>query len=276
MSLVSRYQTHGVYASFLLHNHGIRILTDCCAPSDDSEIDTDSLAARTRQLTRTPRHAASSALSFASSVPLPPSPSVVADVIDRRTAVVRRRISRAYEDSGMLETAQTAREQLSSVVSVEALIVAFEAWCLRGELLADRYAFTVPAIPLLKTHAHAVHIPDLFLLLTSSFWGPATLWAITSFIVPLLAAYFFNLTSKPRTGRAHTQHFNYTFDPLTFNVVKGLLTYVVYQQDYTFGGWVDLESVARINSALVGGPFGVLTGCAIGVLVTFYEAIIRK
>lgn len=238
---------------------------------DDSEA--ENIISRARQVTRTPR---ASALAFAQNVPLPPSPSVVADAIDRRTAVIRRRVSQAYEDSGVLETAQTARESLSTVVSVEAIIIAFEAYCLRKELLADRYAFTIPAIKVIGTSDYAVQIPDLFLLLTSSFWGPATLWAVTSFIMPLVMAYFFNLTHRPRTGRSHATHFNYTFDPLTFNIVKALLTYIVYSQDFTFGGYVDLEYVARINSALYGGPLSVLTGCAIGILITFYEAIIRK
>jgi hypothetical protein len=207
---------------------------------------------------------------------LPPSPSVVVDAIDRNTAVIRRKVSRAFEDSGMIETTQSARESLSNVVSVEAIIIAFEAYCLRKEILADRYAFTVPAISFLGTSEYPIYVPDLFLLLTGSFWGPALLWAFTSLFVPLLAAYFFNLTSRPRPGRGHSTHFNYTFDPLTFNIIKALLTYVVYAQDVTFGGLVDLEYVARINSALYGGPSSVLVGCAIGVLITFYEAIIKK
>jgi len=239
--------------------------------SDDS--DAEGLTARARAVARTPR---ASALAFAQNVPLPPSPSVVADAIDRRTAVIRRRVSQVYERSGVMETAQVARESLSSVVSVEALIIAFEAYCLRYELLADRDAFTIPLSKVYGKTDYPVQIPDLFLLLTGSFWGPATLWAFTSFIIPLFAAYFFNLTSKPRTGRSHTTHFNYSFDPLTFNIVKALLTYVVFQQDNTFGGLVDLEYVARINSALYGGPSSVLVGCFIGILVTFYEAIIKK
>lgn len=198
------------------------------------------------------------------------------DAIDRRTAVVRSKVSSLYENSGVIEHAQATRETLSTVMSVEALIIAFEAYCLRKEVLADRYAFTVPAIKLLGTSSHAVKIPDMFLLLTSSFWGPAVLWSVTSFAIPLLASYFFNLTSKPRTGRSHTAHFHYAFDPLTFNIVKALLTYVIFFQDYTFGGLVDLEYVARINSSLHGGPSSVLVGCAIGILVTFYEAIIKK
>lgn len=239
--------------------------------SDDS--DADGLTSRARAVARTPR---SSALAFAQNVPLPPSPSVVADAIDRRTAVIRRRVSQVYEDSGVMETAQVARESLSSVVSVEVLIMLFEAYSLRSELLADRYAFTIPLSKIYGKKDYPVHIPDLFLLLTSSFWGPATLWAFTSFVIPLAASYFFNLTSKPKTGRSHTTHFNYSFDPLTFNIVKALLTYVVYVQDNTFGGFIDLEYITRINSALYGGPSSVLVGCFIGILVTFYEAIIKK
>src|SRR6202000_1623252 len=119
-------------------------------------------------------------------------------------------------------------------------------------------------------------IPDLFLLLTSSFWGPATLYLFTTILVPLFAAYFVNLTSKPRSRSSHTAHFNYAFDPLTFNIVKALLVFVIFGQDVTFGGLVDLEYVARINSALYGGWQGVLVGSGIGALVTLYEAIIKK
>ena len=177
-----------------------------------------------------------------------------------------------YEESGIIENTHAAREALSTVVTVQFLIVAFELYKLRPEILADRYAFTIPAIKLLGTHAYDIKIPDLFLLLTSSFWSPATLWGFTSLLIPLFAAYFINLTSKPSRGRG-ISHFNYEFDPLTFNIVKALLTFVVYGQDVTFGGLVDLESVARINSAIYGGWKGVLVGNGIGALVTLYEAV---
>jgi hypothetical protein len=114
------------------------------------------------------------------------------------------------------------------------------------------------------------------LLLTSSFWGPATIWAFITLFVPLFTAYFVNLTSKPRSRSSHTAHFNYAFDPLTFNIVKALLVYLVLGKDVTFGGLVDLEYVARVNSALYGGWPGVLVGTGIGALVTLYEAIIKK
>jgi hypothetical protein len=240
--------------------------------SDDSEVEPANTRARTA-LTRTPR---ASALAFASSVPLPPSPAVVADAIDRRTQALRTRVSKAYKQSGLTESAEATREALSTVVSVQAIVLAFELYNLRKELLADRYAFTIPAIVLLNTSPYDVKIPDLFLLLTSSFWGPAALWAATSLIIPLVAAYFFNLTAKPSRTRSHSTHFTYAFDPLTFSIVKALLTFVIYGQDVTFGGFVDLEYVARINSALYGGWQGVLVGTGITSLVTLYEAVLKK
>lgn len=188
---------------------------------------------------------------------------------------MRSKVAGYYEQSGVVETAQATRENLSSITAIQGLVVLFELWNLRPELLPSRYAFTIPAIALLNTNPYPVKIPDLFLLLTSSFWGPATLWAFSSFLIPLAAAYFFNLTSKPRT-RSHGTSFNYSFDPLTFNIAKALLTYVIFGQDVTFGGFVDLEYVARINSALYGGYKGVLSGTAIGTLVTLYEAVLKK
>jgi hypothetical protein len=55
-----------------------------------------------------------------------------------------------------------------------------------------------------------------------------------------------------------------------------VLTYVIFGQDVTFGGLVDLEYVARINAALYGGYKGILAGTSIGALTTLYEAIVKK
>jgi hypothetical protein len=224
-------------------------------------------------LARTPRH---SALALASSVPLPPSPAVVADVIDRRTQALRNTVARAYEDSGILETAQATRDTLSTVQAVQFLVIAFEAFNLRKEVLADKYAFTIPSFAYLNNTPYAVKLPDFWLLFTTSFWGPVSLWSITSLVLPLVASYFFNLTAKPSRSRGGVPHFTYNFDPLTFNIAKALLTYVIYGQDVTFGGLVDLEYVARINSAIFGGYQGVLVGTAIGGLVTLYDAVLKK
>ncbi len=209
-------------------------------------------------------------------MPLPPSPSVVANAIDRKTQVIRTSVARAYEESGIIETAQATRETLSTVHAVQVFVLAFELYNLRKEVLGDKYFFTIPANSYIKSSAHEVKLPDLFLLFTTSFWGPVLLWSATSLFIPLVASYFFNLTAKPSRSRSGTPHFTYNFDPLTFNIVKALLTFVIYGQDLTFGGWVDLEYVARINSAIYGGYQGVLVGTAIGALVTLYDAALKK
>jgi hypothetical protein len=161
---------------------------------------------------------------------------------------------------------------LSSVITIESFILLFEGFNLRQEVLPNRHAFTFPSLPLLKSDPHPVNLPDFFLLLTGGFWSPTILWSFTSILVPLVAAYFFNLTTHSSRSKGH----QYQFDPLTFNVVKALLAYVVYCEDYTFGGLVDLESVARIRAATAGGWQGIVGGAAIGVLYTFYEAVVRK
>ncbi|KAH6722531.1 hypothetical protein DL95DRAFT_324623 [Leptodontidium sp. 2 PMI_412] len=243
--------------------------------TDDSEVEPATTRSRSA-LTRTPRASALSNLSFASNVPLPPSPSVVADAIDRRTQVLRSKVANMYEDSGLVEYAQTTRESLSTVQAVQAVVILFEFYNLRKEVLADRYAFTIPVINYLTSAPYDVKIPDLFLLLTASFWNPVSLWAITTLVVPFVASYFFNLTAKPSRTRSHTPHFAYKFDPLTFSIAKALMTFVVFGQDVTFGGLVDLESVARINSAIYGGWKGVLTGTGITALITLYDAVLKK
>ncbi|KAI9054115.1 hypothetical protein LZ554_001286 [Drepanopeziza brunnea f. sp. 'monogermtubi'] len=244
--------------------------------TDDSEVEPATTRAKSA-LTRTPaRGSRLSELALASNLPLPPSPSVIANQIDRQTQVIRSKISDYYEDSGVVEYAHATRENLSTVQAIQAAVVLFEAYNLRPELLADRYAFTIPAINHLTSSPHDIKIPDLFLLLTSSFWNPASLWAITTLIIPLIAAYFFNMTAKPSKSRHDEPQFNYTFDPLTFSIAKALLVFVIFGQDVTFGGLVDLESVARINSAVYGGWKGVLVGTGVTGLITLYDAVLKK
>jgi hypothetical protein len=183
-------------------------------------------------------------------------------------------VSRTLHKAGVVERAEAARETLSTAYAVEALIVLFEAFCLRREVLGDRHAFTIPGVSALGLRAQAVAVPDMFLVLTSSFWGPALLWLMTSVLVPVAAAYLFNFSGS--TGRNGRMRFATQFDPMTFAVAKGLITYAVYIQDYTFGGLVDLENVARLNSAMYGGPGSVLIGSAVAALVTMWEALAKN
>ncbi|KAK6839786.1 hypothetical protein PG990_011395 [Apiospora arundinis] len=225
-------------------------------------------------------HTPARALSLASRIPLPATPADVAEAVDRSTIAVRNRVSSIYKESGVTEATHATREYLSSVNAVLALVSIFELYFLRHEVLPDRYAFTIPAIQLLGTKDYPVMIPDLFLLLTTSFWSPAFLWACTSAILPTLFGYFFNLSVAHQSGRRTSRNSNpspdYTVDPMTFSIVKALLSFVVYGQNVTFGGWFSEESIARVNGAVYGGWKGVLVGTAVTGLFSVYDAVLKK
>ncbi|KAI2602086.1 hypothetical protein GGR54DRAFT_554545 [Hypoxylon sp. NC1633] len=230
----------------------------------------------TTAIARTPGRA----LSLASRIPLPATPADVAEAVDRSTVAVRTRVASLYKESGITEATHATRENLSTVTSVLFAISAFELYFLRPEILADRYAFTIPAIAFLGTKDFPVFIPDMFLLLTSSFWSPALLWAFTSVILPSVAGYFINLTlgssNHGRVTRRTPPPQDSVVDPLTFSIAKALISYVVYGQGITFGGWIDETSIARINTAIFGGYKGVLTGTAITGIFSIYDAVLKK
>lgn len=211
---------------------------------------------------------------------LPASPADISQAISNNTIAVRHRITSLYQDSGITEVTHATRDSLSTVTSILFLVHLFEAYFLRKEVLADRYAFTIPAISYLGTNDYPVHVPDVFLLLTTSFWSPVLLYAFTSVIIPSLVGYFFNLSaanhSHPGRGRARANQTDYSIDPLTSSIAKALITFVVYNQGVTFNGLIDELSVARINSALYGGWKGVVAGAAITGLTAIYDAVLKK
>ncbi|EAU32961.1 conserved hypothetical protein [Aspergillus terreus NIH2624] len=212
---------------------------------------------------------------------LPPSPAVVTDAIDRQTAVWRKSVTDAWTGSGVQEQSNALRATLSSVKAVEVLVLALEAYGLIRQILPLRYLATIPPVAVLHTPELAVKVPDLFVLLDGSFWAPFSLWLLTSVVVPLTAAYFFNL-SLAHTGSgpaAHTRRSRAaqtTFDPLSFNITKALVSYLVYANRFTFWHLYSTYSVAKVNAAVPGHWAGMLTGSAIGVIGTLYEAILRK
>lgn len=218
------------------------------------------------------------ALALARNVPLPATPADVARVVDESTVAIRNRVTTFYEDLGVKEIAYNTRDSLSTITSIILTISAFELYYLRSEVLTNRYAFTIPAIRALGTQDHAVEVPDMFLLLTSSFWGPTLLWALTSIIIPAFFGFYFNLgAAHARSGRGKSSPApDYTVDPLMFSVAKAIITYVVYQQGVTFGGWISPLAVARINSALYGGWKGVITGAVISGIASFYDAVLQR
>ncbi|MBE3048477.1 hypothetical protein IMZ48_39440 [Candidatus Bathyarchaeota archaeon] len=215
-------------------------------------------------------------LSLARRIPLPATPADVASAVDRGTTAVRTRMRSIYADSHIEDATSSARDKLSTIPGILLTVAAFELYHLKNELITNVYAFTVPALPPLTRTDYPVHVPDMFLLLTGSFWKPVLLWLVTSLFVPAAVGYFYNLSSGrvPRRGRRSGPE--YTVDPLAFSVAKALISFVVYAQGVSLFGLVDKSSIGRINGAVYGGWRGVLVGCAVTGLTSLYDAILTK
>lgn len=210
----------------------------------------------TTTLARTPARA----LAFARSVPLPPSPSVLADRIDAQTSSLRTTIGSYMDQSPLPGAMASLRTNLSNVTSIQLVTLIIEAWGLRSQVLPLRYLTTIPEVPAIGTSAIPVKIPDLFALLTTAFWGPVGLWALTSIFLPLLGAWFFNLRGG-ETG----------YDAVSYNVVKAIGSWIVYVQ-----GGVGGESRGVVEKGVPGGATGLLIGAAVGGVAGLYEAVLKK
>ena len=253
---------------------GITKLTACFLNhrSDDAS----SPQATSTALVETPGRALSE---VASRIALPATPADVALAVDRSTSIVRQRVSSLYEESGITEVSHATRDTLSTVTSILFCVAGWELWNVRREILSNVYAFTIPAISTLGTSDYPVYVPDMFLLLTSSFWSPALTWILTSVIIPSFAGYFFNLSATsppPSRGRPRPRHADYVVDPLTFSIVKALVSFVVYGQGVNFGGLLNDLSIMRLENAIYGGYKGILTGTAVTAVVSIYDAVLRK
>ncbi|KAL6248097.1 hypothetical protein RBB50_005445 [Rhinocladiella similis] len=216
-------------------------------------------------------------------IPIPPSPAVVTDAIDQQTRRLRSSISHAYQKTQIHETADWARDYLSSPLTVTVLAILLEAYGLRAQILPNKLLTEVPAVPYIKSTKTPINVPDLFLLLDSKFWSPFSLWTLTSLILPGLISYFINLPLKAHpshtysTRRAALQHnTQMQFDPFIFNLAKGLIAYVVYAQHFNLAGLYQHFTVATVNESILGGYFAILVSAGLGAAISLYEAVLKN
>ncbi|QIX00396.1 hypothetical protein AMS68_005913 [Peltaster fructicola] len=206
---------------------------------------------------------------------LPTSPAEVTEEIERATTKFYSGAGDLYSVSGIPETVESVRSWCSSVVGVQTSILLLEAYNLRQAIFPWTLAFELPGVPALGLDSIPVYMPDLFLLLRSSFWGPSILWFMTSIFVPLVFAYFYNLTVHPvKRNGARVQALRYPYDPMTYNVVKAIATLLVYGA-HTPSSYVDPTSARVVENAMVGGYRGVITGCVISGIAAIWEATQR-
>jgi hypothetical protein len=213
---------------------------------------------------------------------MPASPAALAKAVDNEVAAAQERVSDLVRRTGVHEQTDMVRSALSTVHSVLLVVSAFELWQMRPTLLPAKHAFTLPAQPRLGMPSDMpVSLPDVFLLLTASFWSPFLTWALTSFVAPTLAGYFFNLTANrssvvTENGRRVAAAPRYTIDPLTFSIVKAIMSYVVYGKGVTFDGWLSEDAIQRLVDAVYGGTTGILVGTSVTAVMSVYDAILRQ
>lgn len=176
-----------------------------------------------------------------------------------------------------MERVDNLREVCSSVTSVQMTFIFLEAWCLQRELLPIRSAFEIPSIRAfgLKSPSVPVGLPSFFKLLGADFWSTSVLWSMTSIIVPLLVAYFFNLSTRDvKRHGTRVSVTRYQVDPLMFNVAKAITTFVVYGLGRV--PLLDKVVAARVDYAMFYGYKGIVIGSFVGIITALYEAAQSK
>ncbi|KAK3670850.1 hypothetical protein LTR78_009294 [Recurvomyces mirabilis] len=208
-------------------------------------------------------------------LPVPASPADVANLAEYETTQLYAGLNDLYSVSGVPETIDYIRETCSSVSGIQTSIQLLEALCLQRAVLPWLYLTELNSTirrlglggPVVK-----LYYPDLFALLSSTFWAPTLIYATTAIFLPSLFAYFFNLTLRDiKRHGARVTVARYTLDPLTFNIVKAVLTYVVYARGV--GGQIVGEgNVGVVENAMVGGYQGMLVGNFVVMIASLYEA----
>lgn len=209
---------------------------------------------------------------------LPASPAAITEAIDAQTLKLRESIEDAWTASGLVDRAHSLRAALSSVKAVEIIVLLFESGSLAKELIPIRYLTTTPPVQAAQIPAIPIRVPDLFVLLEGAFWAPFSLWFLTCLVLPLISAYFINLSWKASSGARRTRSASNLaqFDPLTFNIVKALLVHVVFGNDFNFFGIYSRYAIGKVIDSVPGGGVGLLTGSAVGGVSALYEAILHR
>ncbi|KAH8725565.1 hypothetical protein GQ44DRAFT_726668 [Phaeosphaeriaceae sp. PMI808] len=224
-------------------------------------------------------------------VDIPASPAQLAEVADQSFQIVKVKTTELWNKTRIDYFRELLRENASSVATIQTLILLLEAGGLQWNTLQ-----TTPTISLsdpisIWTNSQYLFIPDFLALLTSDWWAPATLWSLTNWLLPLVFSYFFNLTLRSNTNRRSADR-QYPADPLTFNILKAILAYSAYRiptanpaqagapgsiiaHDLSWGPFA-ASTVDVVRNNIPGGYHGLQIGALVGVLVSLYDAALKK
>ena len=206
---------------------------------------------------------------------LPPSPSLVANEVEQATDRFYSNLDTYYTTSGIPDHIAWLRETCSSLAAVHATFLLIEAYGLQTTVMPWRYAFDVPYSPIFGTPTFAVKLPDLFVLLTSTYWMPTLTWVAVSVAIPLGLSYFYNLTvHNVKRNNARVRVVRYNYDPLVFDITRALLAYLVYRANILFPYVSEQTRTILVNSQYQ-EMFGFMVGPVVSGVLSIWEATQR-
>jgi hypothetical protein len=196
---------------------------------------------------------------------------VVADEIESRANALVASARKVVQDSEIGDKAVGLRDRFSNVISVNATSLTVEVLFLLLTLIPRTYEITLPGVAALKVEPHTYIVPDLFVLLTTSFWAPFLTWLVTALVVPITNATLFNLVATTVTSKDGSER---KADPLTFAVTKALVAYLVHYKGFTFGGLFHPKTVAVVGTSV--GRDLQLIDASIGGIAALWEGILKR
>lgn len=226
-----------------------------------------------------------------SEVDIPASPAQLAEVADQSFQVVKTKATELWDRTQIDRLKELVRENASSVAAIQTLIVLIEAAGLQWNTLETTAATSLPEQLSKHTGLLFLLVPNFTALLSTKWWAPATLWSLTSWVLPLIFSYFFNLTLRSNTNRKSLDR-QYPADPLTFNIAKAILVYSAFRiptidagvvgqpgiaqvVDYSWGPF-SAETVGVVRNNVPGKYPGLQIGAWVGILVSLYDAALKK
>ncbi|KAL5117825.1 hypothetical protein ACEQ8H_004299 [Pleosporales sp. CAS-2024a] len=249
----------------------------------------------TALVARTPRAVSRRVSEVLGEVDMPASPAQLAEVADQSFQVMKEKTTALWNRTHIDYFRELVRENASSVATIQTLILLLEAAGLQYNTLQTTPTMALPdAVSTFSTSQYLL-IPDFLALLTADWWAPATLWSLTNWILPLVLSYFFNLTLRSNTHRKSTDR-QYPADPFTFNIVKAILAYTAYriptpspalaaaaapprvmmETHHLSWGPFSPHTVAVVRNNVPGGYHGLQIGALVGLLVSLYDAALKK
>lgn len=179
---------------------------------------------------------------------------------------------------------ESFRDYLSSTVTVNVAAIILELYGLERNLIPLKHFTTIGPIPLFKSSFTEISLPDLFQLLTHTFWATVILWALATLVLPAMASYLINIplsrlpkhTSARRSGVRANPHIQ--FDPFVFNITKALVAYLVFGLNLHLKPYAlfDNSTVMIVNLCMPGGWWGLVLGSGVGAAMSLYEAVLRR